>query len=382
MVIDARHDHSLRVPRPDLGVSLGTPDACTMCHADRKAAWAAEQMDRWYGAGWRLRPSDGPTLAAGAKSPSASIRELLELARNVARPAIARATAVRFAQAGLREQDREDVVALLADADPGVRAQAAQLATRFGPVDRAALLAGLLDHPVLLVRLEAALGLVEVPDALLPPEKRAARTRAIADHIASLQLDADQPHGNVSLGNFLLRTGDSGGAEAAFERAIRIDARSAVAHVNLADLLRGRGDESGARRALERGLAALPRSADLHHALGLWLVREGDRSGALAELRLATDLAPDSARYAYVHAIGLQSLGRRGEALKALIAADARHPLDPDILSALVSMHRDAADAPAALRYAKKLSVALPGNAAVDRLIQELTGKRPLPATR
>jgi hypothetical protein len=66
MVIHARQDHSLRVPRPDLSLSLGTPNACNQCHVDRKPEWAASAMDRWYGRAWRDRPSYGPTLHAGA----------------------------------------------------------------------------------------------------------------------------------------------------------------------------------------------------------------------------------------------------------------------------------------------------------------------------
>ena len=37
MVVDVRRDHSIRVPRPDLSVALGTPNACTQCHAQRSA---------------------------------------------------------------------------------------------------------------------------------------------------------------------------------------------------------------------------------------------------------------------------------------------------------------------------------------------------------
>ena len=32
MDVDPRRDHSLRVPRPDLSVRLGTPNACSGCH--------------------------------------------------------------------------------------------------------------------------------------------------------------------------------------------------------------------------------------------------------------------------------------------------------------------------------------------------------------
>src|SRR5262245_30704168 len=35
MVVDTRHDHSFRIPRPDISVKLGTPNACTDCHADK-----------------------------------------------------------------------------------------------------------------------------------------------------------------------------------------------------------------------------------------------------------------------------------------------------------------------------------------------------------
>lgn len=49
MVVDPRRDHSLRIPRPDRSVALGTPNACNGCHADRDAAWAAAATHRWYG---------------------------------------------------------------------------------------------------------------------------------------------------------------------------------------------------------------------------------------------------------------------------------------------------------------------------------------------
>ena len=51
MVVDPRRDHSLRVPRPDLTVKLGTPNACQACHAKEHetAEWAAAKVVEWYG---------------------------------------------------------------------------------------------------------------------------------------------------------------------------------------------------------------------------------------------------------------------------------------------------------------------------------------------
>jgi hypothetical protein len=47
MVIDPRHDHSFRVPRPDLSVQFGTPNACNDCHKDKTANWAASAIEGW-----------------------------------------------------------------------------------------------------------------------------------------------------------------------------------------------------------------------------------------------------------------------------------------------------------------------------------------------
>ena len=49
MVVDRRHDHSFRIPRPDLSASLGTPNACNDCHADKSAQWAAAAIESWHG---------------------------------------------------------------------------------------------------------------------------------------------------------------------------------------------------------------------------------------------------------------------------------------------------------------------------------------------
>ena len=49
MVVDRRHDHSFRVPRPDVSARLGTPNACNDCHADKSPEWAASMVERWHG---------------------------------------------------------------------------------------------------------------------------------------------------------------------------------------------------------------------------------------------------------------------------------------------------------------------------------------------
>ena len=46
---DFRRDHSFRVPRPDLSLKYGTPNACAGCHK-KDDKWAWEAFQKLYGA--------------------------------------------------------------------------------------------------------------------------------------------------------------------------------------------------------------------------------------------------------------------------------------------------------------------------------------------
>jgi tetratricopeptide (TPR) repeat protein len=194
----------------------------------------------------------------------------------------------------------------------------------------------------------------------------------MSEYVESLRLDADWPAANASLGNLRLRQGRPEEAIAAYGRALSLDPRFAGAYVNLADAYRQQKRESDSEKVLRRGLTLLPRAPDLHHALGLLLVRKGDKGAAIKELAVAAKLAPDNARYGFVYAVGLHSAGKRGEALSALRSAEARHPYDLEILSALVSIIREMGKPRDALPYARKIAEVLPDEPGVKQLIAEL----------
>ncbi len=333
MVIHARQDHSLRVPRPDLSLALGTPNACNQCHADRKPEWAAQAMDRWYGRAWRDRPSYGPTLHAGATRGMQGLPGLLDLARNPAAPGIIRATAATLAQPHATPETLQTAHTLLADPDPLLRIAALGLLDAAPPEVRLQIAAPLLSDPVRGVRIEAARLLADVPSERFGAAGQAAQAAAMQEYQNALDLEADWPSGRLNIGILRLRQGRGDEALLAFEQAIALDPLFEPAYVNLADTLRRLGRDADGERVLRQGLALLPRSAELHHALGLLLVRQGDQRAALRELSAAARLAPDNPRFLYVEAIALHSAGRKREALALLRRADQRHPGNPDILT-------------------------------------------------
>jgi predicted CXXCH cytochrome family protein len=375
MMIDGRHDHSFRLPRPDLSNRLGSPNACTQCHRDRKPEWAAAALDRWYGSAWRKRPHYGTVLHAGVTEGIKAVPALLGLAQDPRIPAVVRATAAALAGPGMRPEFFAEARTLLQDADPSVRMAALGLAEGFDSTLRARTAGPLLSDPILGVRMEAARIVADVPDGQLTPAQLAAREKATREYREALALNADWPSENVNEGNFLLRQGRMDAAMAAFRRALELDPLLIGAYVNLADLYRQQGRDGEGEKLLREGLIRLPNAADLRHALGLLRVRQGRTAAALQELMAAAALAPENPRYAYVYAVALHSSGQLREALAALKEAEARHPYDLDLLGALIAMLREAGEDKSALDYARKAVAALPDDENIKRLVQELTEK-------
>ena len=127
MVVDPRRDHSLRVPRPDLSVKLGTPDACTGCHRDRTPRWAADALVRWYGPG--PRPAHyGEAIHAGRRGLPGADAQLLRVVADRETPAIARATAVSLLGHGASVASIQGIEGALTDSDPLVRLAAVEAA--------------------------------------------------------------------------------------------------------------------------------------------------------------------------------------------------------------------------------------------------------------
>jgi predicted CXXCH cytochrome family protein len=331
MVVDVRHDHSLRVPRPDLSDSLGTPNVCASCHSDRTAAWAAQRVREWSGkAPEGFQRFAGALASARSGRPGAAAR-LVELAADAAQPAIARATAVAALGDGPYEAPVATLRRALADADPLARLGAVQAAAHLPPESRWEVLAPALQDSVRVIRALAAGALAEVPADRVPAESRAALERATSEYLAGETENADQPFAQVNLGNFHLARGDAARAEQAFRAAIDLDPDWIPAYVNLADLLRASNRDAEGENVLRAGLARHPEAASLHHALGLLQVRQKRMKEALASLARAAALAPDDARFAYVYAVALLNAGRTRDALAETERALGRHAGDRDL---------------------------------------------------
>jgi predicted CXXCH cytochrome family protein len=372
MRIDARRDHSIRVPRPDQSVSLGVPNACNRCHADRTPDWAAERLEQWNGHQPTGFQHFAEAFSLDERGGAGADSALLAVFGDSAQPSFVRASALARLAGRPTPAGLEAAPAGLEDPDPLVRHAALTLLEALPAEQRVGPAAPLLSDSSRAVRSEAAWVLAPVARGLFGDEAQA-YARAQEEFIASQRYNADRPEARVTLGTFFAMLGRQSEAEAEFRSALDLFPRAVPAYVNLADLYRAQGREPEAERTLRQGLAVVPQDPSLHYALGLALARAGRLPEAVAELARAASLG-GSAEYEYAYAVALHSSGRQEEAIRTLERALARHPGDRDLLFALATFHRDAGEIDAARRWADRLVRAHPQDAEARALLQSLGG--------
>jgi Flp pilus assembly protein TadD len=374
MVVHARHDHSFRVPRPDLSDRIGSPNACVQCHRDKSNRWAAEAALRWWGDKVRQQPHYGEIVHAGQEELAGAGQALAGLVMDAKVPPIRRATAAVLLGSNPAPGARPALGLAGADPSPLVRDAAVVASSDADPGERLALLARLLRDPILTVRIDAARALVSVPKERMTPSEKTDFDTGIADWVRSQQVDSDRAEAHLNLGAYYAETGDVDRAEREYRTALEITPGMAGIYANLADLYRMQGREEEAEKMLRRGLAVAAQDAGLHHALGLALVRQKRVPEALAELRRAAALPPERVRYAYVYGVALDSTGRTAEAIRFLAGVQQRHTGNREILLALASFNAKIGDRAAAVSWARKLVELDPGNPEATKLLATLQG--------
>ncbi|HLG82023.1 MAG TPA: tetratricopeptide repeat protein [Bradyrhizobium sp.] len=382
MVVDPRHDHTFRVPRPDLSVTLGTPNACNDCHRDKTAQWAAAAVEQWFGADRKGFQTFGAAFQAARtdQADAAALLGVIAADKNV--PAVARASALSELASRISPANINAARSGLADPDPMVRIGALDMLQNLPAAQIWPLVAPLLSDPVRGVRIRTASLLAAVPVARQPQADRARFDQAAAEFVDAQRANAERPEARTTLANFLAQRGQPAETEEEYMAALRLSPQYTVAAVNLADLYRQLSRDSEGEEVLRTAIATSPGDAALRHALGLTLTRLKRSDEALAEFQKATELEPDSPQYAYVYAVALHSGGRAEEAMTVLRKALTSHPNDRSILSALVAFSRTGGDAEAALDYAQRLAIITPDDPNLTKIIEELKRAAKPPARR
>ena len=372
MVVDPRHDHSFRIPRPDQSVTLGVPNACTKCHSDQSAQWAADQVKKWYGRTPVGHQQFAEALHAGQME-AAGAQELLQaLLKNSDQPNIARASGVALLGNRLNPAAFEAIRPLLTDPDPLLRSAAVRALEALPSALKVEHLWPLLDDPVRLVRIETARVLASVPQETLNEPQHSRIQQGLAEYRAAERTNADRPESFLNIGLIDIDQRQFAKAEAAYRAALALQPNFTQAAVNLADLYRLQGRDADGEKTLREALTLDPQNAAAHHALGLLLIRQKRLPEAMTALEEAARLGTDHPRYGYVYAVALNSVGQGMKAIQELETVLQRYPNDRDSLLALVAFQRDAGHLDAARESARRLATLEPDQPDVQALLRQL----------
>jgi predicted CXXCH cytochrome family protein len=372
MAIDRRHDHSFRIPRPDLSAKLSTPNACNDCHTDKSPDWAAAAVERWFGPDREGFQSYAEAFHNAWNGSTDAPALLGKVASNLDAPAFVRASVLAELAPYLSASTAELVRAGLKDPDPMVRIGALGMLENIPPSQIWPYVSPLLSDPSRGVRIRAVRVLAPVSTESQPPADRASFEKAAAEFVAAQHLNADRPESRTALGNFFVNRGRVPEAENEFKAALRLSPQYPAAAINLSDLYRRLGRDKDGESVLRETIAVTPLDAGLHYALGLTLTRLKEPTDALSEFQRANELDPNRARYAYVYAVGLHSAGRNDEAMDVLKRALDQHPGDRDVLLALITFNRDIGNLAAAISYAEEAVKLAPDDRDLSVLLQML----------
>ncbi len=316
MGIDERHDHSFRIPRPDLSATTGVTNPCQACH-DEDAGQLAAALAEIHGP-----PAPTWVDALAGNNPDA----LSDVANNERLNDIVRATAlVRLASdATVASQQATEN----ASREAGIELRLAALANLnvLSPPRQIGLVRRSLEAPELSVRALAAQRAFEVLDADARARLEPHLSSALAEYVETQKLHLERPEALVNLANLYGATERWSDAESMLQKAIELRPQFVPARLNYAELLRVQGKDALGREHLEAVVAIEPAIAEAHYAYALWLVRNGSRELSLIHLQTAHLAEPHVPQWAYAYAIALHSLGQ-GHNAHLLLNKLSTHPV-------------------------------------------------------
>jgi len=360
MVNDYRRDHSFRIPRPDLSVKHGTPNACNDCHEDRSGEWAAKWIEEWYGPDRPRHFSE--VLVKGRERDPSAVPQLAALASDTSQAIMARATAVWYMGQMLDQQSVNAIRQHLNDQDPLMRHTAANSLEVLPNEQKAQIYPDLLEDEMRSVRIEAVDALIGVPGNALSEEDKQNFSQGLIAYQKALAVRADFPGGQLEKGVYYEKIGQPNRAEQAYLRAIKIDNYFNMARMNLANLYYRQGKLEEAEQVFLKIIEQEPGYGETYYSLGLLYAEQKEMEKARTFLKQAADKINDNERVLYNYALVLQNIGDIEAAKKVFARAIEKYPQSTSNIYALAFLKYQQKDMDEAKKLAQKLLNIAPNN--------------------
>jgi len=322
----SRHDHGFTIPDPLLTKQFEIPNACNRCHQDKDTDWSLKYVGDWYGEKMNRPTRQRAQTIARAKNGDDSARDDMLKILQTDPQNYWRAVAARLLERWARDAPvSAALVEKLSDTNALVRQNVAQTLSVLGENASPEIRDGLkkcLADPSRSVRVTAALALAAQLDLNSPAGR---------DLLQMLDQNADQPAGQMQLGNFALTRGDVTNSLRHFQTAERWDSHSPEIHHEIGIVFSQLGRADDALKELQEAVRLAPDEAEFHFKLALAWNELGESAKTLAELEEAVKLNPRHARAGYNLGLARNAAGDPAGAIQALLTAESADPRDPSI---------------------------------------------------
>ncbi len=374
MGVDRRYDHSMRIPRPDLSIQLGTPNACNNCHDDKTNQWAAGFINKWYGE--RRKPHYGTVLAEAAEGKTNADSGLLKIINSNLYPEIIRATAIGYLSGYPSANAQEAVRKALSDPDPLLRHTAAENYMMSDSAGLMRVLAPLLNDPIRAVRMEAAYRLSTYRNDAFNEIQYSLFRKALDEYRNAQEYVADFPTGRYNLGNYYAKMNDYTKAEANYLEAITIDNLFYPGKVNLAILYYKEGKTGPAEKLFLDLIKNHPETQEGFYYLALLYGEQKRYSEAISLLETASTKVNCNPRVYYNLGLLYQMINQNEKCETAFMKGLRIDPCNFDLLYALFVSQTKQNNRIGAAAYLEKLKTCYPYEKQVQDLVNDFAKRR------
>lgn len=385
MEVDGRRDHSFRVPRPDLSVAYGVPNACIDCHAEESNQWAADAVERWFGPNRTVESRDlflQATEAVSQNSMSLSdseidrlFEELKRLSQSPEATGVIRSVALRHAVQLPHDAGTDLLEQALFSESALLRQTAARSLSSTAPEFRRPLLSRALVDSIRAVRMAALQGLFAFDSEEISTIYQPDYEHAFSEYEIYLDRTASFPSGRMNRAQLLERQEEWEAARDVYETLLGEDPEFHPARLNLATLLHRFGLPALANAHLDTLLNRNPGMGEAHYARALLLSEQGDLDTAQPHFDRAAELMPEAGRVHYNRAIAYQTLGDLNIAEQSYRKALNLDPGNTEYHRGLLSLYLQHRRTEKALEQARKLLEIDPRGEDIQRLINELASE-------
>jgi tetratricopeptide (TPR) repeat protein len=367
---DLRHDHSFRVPRPDLSVKYGTPNACSNCHKDKSEKVLADAIIKWYGPKRKYHFAED--LIPGSRLDGNSEKHLTNIIDNEFVPKIIKATATFYLGSIQTQTSLNTILSRLASKDAQIRYRALKSLASFPADSWREAVGPLLSDKVRAVRIAAADLYISIPVAQIPSQYANTFSLAQKELEKSLIYQTDFSTGNVMLADYYLKLQDYQKAEKFYLRGLKKDSNMNYALLNLSTVYNAQGKNKQALQTLESAIKNDSKNERIYYNMALLYNEMNNIPTAEKAFAKAVKLKSTNPRLYYNYGLLLNQNNKYKEAESILFKGIAISPSNPELYYALTFVYIQMNNKSKALQAAIKLKQLDPNNSNYQSMFQNL----------